>query len=68
MIGAPHAQGSRTRVAHRRHNDYVMRGFLYWLAICRDFRLLALAGFRYGAHRLNFFVGGALRLPYLYRD
>ena len=62
MKGAPHAQGSRTRIAHRRHNDYVMRGFLYRLDFCRDLGLLAVAGFGHGAHRLNGFVSGALRL------
>ena len=44
-----------------------MRGFLYWLAVRHDRRLLAVAGFGRVAHRLNFFVSGALRISRLYR-
>ena len=62
MKGAPHAQDSRTHSSPARHNDYVMRGFLYRLDFRHDLRLLAVAGFGHGAHRLNGFVSGALRL------
>ena len=62
-----HAQDSRTHVTYRRYNDYVMRGFLYRLAVHHDRRLLAVAGFGRVAHRLNFFVSGALRLACLHR-
>ena len=44
-----------------------MRGFLYWLAVRHDRRLLAVAGFGRVAHRLNFFVSGALRIASLHR-
>ena len=44
-----------------------MRGFLYWLAVHHGDRLLAVAGFGRVSHRLNFFVGGALRIASLHR-
>ena len=67
MIGTTHAQDSRTHSSHARHNDYVGRGFLYRLDFCDRLDLLALAGFGRGAHRLNFFVGGAFGIAGLYR-
>ena len=67
MIGTTHAQDSRTHSSNARHNDYVGRGFLYRLDFYNRLNLLAVAGFGRGVDRLNFFVGGTLRLARLHR-
>ena len=65
--GINHVKSSWTRVTRRRHNIYVMRGFLYWLAVHHGDRLLAVSGFGRVADRLNFFVSGTLRISRLHR-
>ena len=67
MKGASHATHYRTHSSHARHSDYVGRGFLYRLDFCDRLNLLAVTGFRRGAHRLNFFVGDPLRVAGFHR-